>query len=136
MSIPTPLRHRIITSVNNLHFARLEVYQLALEAYVACDRVASRLPHHRRYLADQLRRAALSIPLNIAEGAGEFAPAEKSRFYRYARRSTNESSAALDAAQKTGDVEESEIEHPQSLLEQVVPMLTRMIQNCSTRARR
>ena len=34
--------------------------------------------------------------LNIAEGAGEFAPKEKARFYRMARRSATESAAVLD----------------------------------------
>jgi len=39
-----------------------------------------------------------SIVLNIAEGAGEFAPAEKMRFYRMARRSAAECAALLDLA--------------------------------------
>src|SRR4029450_11457795 len=50
-------------------------------------------------LADQLDRAAVSIALNIAEGAGEFARKEKGRFYRIARRSATESAAVLDVAQ-------------------------------------
>jgi four helix bundle protein len=48
------------------------------------------------YLADQIRRAASSIPLDIAEGAGASAAADKARFYRIARRSATESAAILD----------------------------------------
>lgn len=50
-------------------------------------------------LADQLDRAAVSVALNIAEGAGEFARKEKARFYRIARRSATESAAVLDVVQ-------------------------------------
>ena len=39
----------------------------------------------RASLADQLQRAATSIPLNIADGAGEFSASEKARFYRMAQ---------------------------------------------------
>jgi len=51
---------------------RLEVYQLALRFLAVANLIASRLPRGRSYLADQLRRAATSIVLNIAEGAEEF----------------------------------------------------------------
>jgi len=40
------------------------------------------LPRGRAYLAEQLQRASTSIPLNTAEGAGEFSTKEKARFYR------------------------------------------------------
>ena len=69
---------------------RLDVYGAAIEFLVLADRIAADLPKGRAYLADQLRRAALSIPLNIAEGAGEFARADKARCYRIARRSATE----------------------------------------------
>ena len=49
------------------------------------------------FVGDQLRRAATSITFNIAEGAGEFRPNEKARFYRLARRSATESASILDA---------------------------------------
>src|SRR5687767_3446368 len=79
---------------------RLDVYRVALEFVVVASEVAERMPKGRAYLADQLQRAATSIVLNIAEGAGEFAPAEKARFYRIARRSATESAAVLDVCRK------------------------------------
>jgi len=44
----------------------------------------------------------MSIVLNIAEGAGEFARKEKVRFYRIARRSATECAAILDLSQRLG----------------------------------
>ena len=54
---------------------KLDVYQLAIEFVAKANDIIERLPRGRGYLADQLQRAALSIVLNIAEGAGKFSPA-------------------------------------------------------------
>src|SRR5947209_7513129 len=49
----------------------LEVWQRAMELLLACYQIAKRLPAIERYgLGAQLRRAATSIPANIAEGNG------------------------------------------------------------------
>ena len=49
-----------------------------------------------RFITDQLRRASLSISLNIAEGYGRFHKADKRNFYVTARASVYECVAALD----------------------------------------
>jgi len=77
---------------------RLDVYRVAIEFVAMANNVVEKLPRGRGYLADQLQRAATSIPLNIAEGAGEFSSAEKARFYRMAKRSATESAAILSRA--------------------------------------
>jgi hypothetical protein len=58
---------------------RLDVYQRALEVLDLCDSIIEQLPKGRAHLKDQLDRAATSIVLNVAEGAGEFSPDEKCR---------------------------------------------------------
>jgi hypothetical protein len=50
---------------------RLEVYGTAVQFVVVANRIMQSLPKGRSYIADQFRRAAASIVLNIAEGAGE-----------------------------------------------------------------
>jgi four helix bundle protein len=73
-----------------LDHEKLTVYQIAIEFVVLADEINKHFPRWRGYLSDQLQRAALSIPLNIAEGAGEYAIDEKARFYRMAKRSATE----------------------------------------------
>ena len=49
-----------------------------------------------RRLGGKLKRAFVSISLNISEGAGEFSRSEKARFYRMSRRSATECAAVVD----------------------------------------
>lgn len=83
-----------------LDHEKLDAYHIAIEFVVLSDSVVEHLPRGRGYLSDQLQRAALSIPLNIAEGAGEYAIDEKSRFYRMAKRSATECAGILDVCRK------------------------------------
>ena len=91
------------------------------------DDVVERLPRGRAYLADQLQRAATSVPLNIAEGAGEFSRNEKARFYRMARRSATECAAILDVCRRLTLIEESRFGAGRELLLRIVSMLTKMV---------
>ena len=108
---------------------KLDVYAKAIEFVLLANDVVEQLPRGRGYLADQLQRAATSVPLNIAEGAGEFMPAEKARFYRMARRSATESAAVLDVCRRLGLVEDERYLTGRDLLLEVVAMLVRMIRN-------
>ena len=78
------------------------------------------------HLKDQLDRAATSIVLNIAEGAGEFSKDEKQRFYRMARRSATETAAVLDILDRRKAVPNIAMEPARELLVRVVSMLVRL----------
>ena len=75
---------------------------------------------------DQLRRAGTSIPLNIAEGAGEWAQNEKCRFYRIAKRSATECVGIISVCRKLEAIEEQLYQEIRKLLIRVVAMLTKM----------
>lgn len=107
---------------------KLTVYQVAIEFVILADEVVEGLPRGRAYLSDQLRRAALSISLNIAEGAGEYALDEKARFYRMAKRSATECAGVLDVCQRLGLIEENRYINGRELLIGIVSMLIKMVQ--------
>jgi four helix bundle protein len=113
--------------MNDFEHERLDVYKASIELLALAEQIAGELPRGRSYLADQLRRAALSIPLNIAEGAGEFAPADKARFYRFARRSATECAAIFDACRCLQIADSTRLSAARVLLLRAVAMLTAMV---------
>src|SRR5438034_10189024 len=72
-------------------FEDLEVYQVAREFRKAMYRVAKRPPEEEKFaLANQVRRAAVSLTNNIAEGHGRFHFLEQIKFTLQARGSLEE----------------------------------------------
>jgi four helix bundle protein len=62
-------------------------------------RLTTQFPRSEQFgLTSQMRRAAISIPLNISEGAGAGSNAEFQRFLQYALRLTYEVTSALEIA--------------------------------------
>jgi four helix bundle protein len=110
-----------------LDHSRLIVYRSALNLLAVLDDIIEQLPPGRAHLKDQLDRAGTSIVLNIAEGAGEFTPREKARFYRIARRSATESSAILDVIEQRQHASAEKLASAQRLLVEIVSMLVRLI---------
>ena len=112
--------------MNYFDHEKLDVYQAAIDLVVLINTVVENLPRGRAYLADQLQRAGASVPLNIAEGAGEFSPNEKSRFYRMAKRSATECAGIFDICRRLEIIEEKIYANSRELLMRIVAMLTKM----------
>jgi four helix bundle protein len=90
-------------------FEELRCYQFALKLLAAAYKLARELPDYERYnLASQMRRAALSATLNIAEGYGRFHYLDKLRFFYIARGSLSETRSAFIAAHTVGYVDEAQ----------------------------
>lgn len=101
----------------------MDVYRAALDFVKRATAIRGQFPTGRSSLADQLDRASVSIALNIAEGAGEFARKEKARFYRIARRSATECAAILDIIRELEMVDPSAVAAAKELLRDIVSML-------------
>ena len=112
--------------MNCFDHEKLDVYQVAITLVVLIDEVVEHLPRGRAYLADQLLRAGTSVPLNIAEGAGEYSANEKIRFYRMARRSATECASIFDVCLRLKLIDETRYSNGRELLIRIVAMLTKM----------
>jgi four helix bundle protein len=108
-------------------FQRLDVYRCSIQFLGHASGLAERVPRGHAALADQLRRAALSVPLNIAEGTGK-GDRDAARFYTIARGSALECAAILDVFEALDLVVAADIQQPRELLERVVSMLTKLRQ--------
>ena len=103
---------------------RLDVYHLA----VKYRRSLSPLAKVRGIapLRDQLFRAADSVVLNIAEGAGRNSRPDKQRHYEIAKGSATESAAALELLHHSGILSEQAFQVRRELAIRIVQMLTRL----------
>lgn len=105
---------------------KLDVFSVSKEFVVLAHDVVQEFPQGRAFLADQLLRAAASVPLNIAEGAGEYSGKEKARFYRIARRSATECAAVLSVLDSLSLIDASKLKSGRQLLLRVVAMLVQL----------
>ncbi|MEO0970680.1 MAG: four helix bundle protein [Cyanobacteria bacterium J06639_18] len=92
-------------------FEHLEFYQESLKLLKAAYRLADELPKHESYnLVQQLRRAACSITLNIAEGYGRYHYLDRLRFLYIARGSLAETFSAFIIAENIGYCTKEQLE--------------------------
>lgn len=105
---------------------RLDVYQVAIEFLALAAQTIEALPRGYSGVSDQLRRASLSVPLNIAEGVGKTTKTDRARFYSIARGSAMECGAVFDALGVMGLVEPKIHERGKQLLVRISSMLTKM----------
>jgi four helix bundle protein len=105
-------------------FEDLDCYQLALQVLKEAYRVANHLPAVERYnLADQLRRAATSVTLNIAEGYGRYHYLDRLRFFYIARGSLSETLSGLIDCQAVGYTGEAQLANQRNLCHRALQSL-------------
>jgi four helix bundle protein len=105
------------------HFQKLDVYKCAIEFLPLAYQLAKLGDAE---LSSQLRRAALSINLNIAEGTGRWGNDQR-KFFAIARASAFECAAILDGLFHLG-IQDARIPGGNELLVRVASMLTKMMQ--------
>jgi four helix bundle protein len=89
----------------------LNFYQLALKLLQAAYKMAAELPDYEKYnLAGQVRRAALSAVLNMAEGYGRYHYLDKLRFFYIARGSLSEVRSAFTSARAVGYISSDQLQ--------------------------
>jgi four helix bundle protein len=101
-------------------FKDLIAWQKAIDLVVDVYKLTARFPDHERYgLTSQLRRSAVSIPSNIAEGHGRWTPAELVHGLRIANGSRQEAETQLIVAERLGYISDSETASLYSQLDEV-----------------
>jgi len=108
-------------------FENLDVYRKAREFRSTLFSVLSEKHKIDRVILDQLKRASVSIILNIAEGSGKFSKADKRNFFTTARGSTYEVVAIIDILFDDGIISEKEMAELYANLEIVSKMLLGLI---------
>jgi four helix bundle protein len=109
-----------------LHHEDLDVYRAAIEFLALVASIVDQYPRGYGSMAEQFRKAALSIPLNTAEGFGKRSQPDRSRYYDIARGSGHECGALLDASKVLQVIDEPTFAKGKTLLHRIVSMLVKM----------
>lgn len=116
---------------------KLDVYAVARQLQREVRKALAKVPKGQGHAKaiDDIRRAAKSVAHNITEGADEFSPLEKAKFYRYARRSSSEVAGGLDSLVDWGALADRDTWASKHLVHRANSMLSRMIHTQEARAR-
>ena len=114
---------------------KLDVWKLAIELVCDVYRVTNSFPAREVYsLTDQIRRAAVSIPSNIAEGAARHTKKEFVNYLHMAQGSLSELDTQSEIAKRLGYLNESSWANIDGQLERIDKMLSGLIRHQSPNA--
>jgi four helix bundle protein len=106
----------------------LIVWQKSINLVTLVYKITNQFPKEEIYgLTSQMRRAAVSIPSNIAEGHGRFSDKELIRFLFISLGSSAELETQLILANNLGFLNEVDFEQLQELNNEVIRMLSALI---------
>ncbi len=110
----------------------LKVWQISVDLVETVYRLSRNWPNHELYgLVSQARRASVSVPANVAEGAGRRSTGEFIQFVGIARGSLAELETLF--AGRLGYLEDEVLEHLLSDIAAVGRMLTGLMQSLRER---
>ena len=109
-------------------FRNLNVYTQSKELVKQIYELLKKFPREEQFaLSDQLRRAVISIPSNIAEGSGRNSQKDQAHFYNIAYGSLMEVLSQLDIACDLGYISQEEFNQLESLINEEAKMLSGLI---------
>lgn len=112
-------------------YKELVVWQKAMELVKRVYQLSKQFPADERYaLTDQIRRAVVSIPSNIAEGNGRASNADYAHFLSIARGSLFETMTQLQVAKDLGYI--ADYSDCEQLFGEIGRMLTSMMKKFGT----
>jgi len=95
---------------NDFFYKKVEAYKKAKEFTKQVYCLLRKFPAYEQYaLSDQLRRAVISIPSNIAEGMGRMAIKERIHFLEISYASLTEVTCQMDIAESLGYITQEDL---------------------------
>ena len=114
----------------------LEVWQMGMELVEDCYRLTRQFPREEQYgLTSQIRRAAVSIPANIAEGYGRDMTGSFIQFLRVAQGSVRELETHLLLSGRLEIISQDALAKPLGLAERISKMLRSLIRKLEDSAK-
>ena len=108
-------------------YRQLDAYQKAKEFVIYVYALLKQFPKEEQYaLCDQLRRAVISIPSNIAEGMGRVSVKEQIHFIEIAFGSLNETMCQIELAYELNYISQEHLNTSEEFVKEITRMLSRL----------
>jgi len=112
----------------------LKVWQKGIELVKSIYEITQSFPSNEQFgLVSQMRRAAVSIPSNIAEGCGRNSDKELIHFLYIALGSASELETQIIISQELSFLQPEKSEQMQSLIFEIIKMISSLIKSIRTR---
>lgn len=119
--------------MKSCNYKELVVWQKSMDLVIEVYDLITKLPSNEKYeLSSQMRRAAVSIPSNIAEGHGRNSSQEFCHFLGIARGSACELETQLLVAKRINFLSENDVQKSEMLIDEILRMITAMIKKIQT----
>ena len=107
---------------------RLEIWKKSIELVKQIYQMTKQFPREEQFvLVPQMRRAAISVPSNIAEGAARAFNREKLQFFHIGRASLSELDTQIEICEVLGLIQVGEKERVGRLMDEIGRMMTGLI---------
>lgn len=111
-----------------LSHTKLDVFKVTKEFVLLCYKEVKSFPADEKFgIISQIRRAALSVHLNVSEGCSRKSIVERKRFYEIARGSFIEVDTAIDIAVKLEYTTKEKLEPLGKLIVRSFQLISKMI---------
>jgi len=112
----------------NLNHKKLDVWKKCIEFITNIYKMTEKFPREELYgLTSQIRRAAVSIASNIAEGAARSSAAERKRFFEIARSSLVEIDTQIEISINLGHCKKESLTDIENQMNHIFAMLSSLI---------
>ncbi len=111
-----------------LAHTKLDIFTVSKAFVLACYKETRLFPSEEKFgIISQIRRAALSVHLNVAEGCSRKSSVERKRFYEIARGSIIEIDAAFDISVELGYTSKQRLNELGKLMIRSFQMISKLI---------
>ena len=113
---------------------KLDAWKLSIDLVIEIYPLTEKFPGYEKYgLIDQIRRAAISIPSNIAEGAARQTKKEFSNYLHIAQGSLSELDTQLELVRRLGYIDDATLKRLDERMELIDKMISDLIHHLANK---
>ena len=106
--------------MNDFYYRKLDAYNLSIDYVIAIYDLLHKYPTSEKFvLCDQIKRAVISIPSNIAEGMGRFSVKERMHFIDISYGSLSEVMCQMEISRRLKYITEDEYDNIENLASRI-----------------